>query len=430
MKNFFCVAIVAIVFFQFSLGHTESILFGDGKVVPPRDYKGSLEEVAQEAIIIFSPDNSGESSSIEHLILKIRVEGKADQFAWVIPFPNEPQVTKEDVALFKDCFDYVQARKRSKGKTGGLTSAITDSKADSSGVEVLSRQIVGDFDVAVVRESKEHSKNAVVSESEEHSLNAWLKREGFQPLTNADDVLDFYRQKNYVYACIKVSSEKLASSETIESHPLRFTFETGGCDGIFFPMKLTGLQQERFDVNLYVFYQAWLNKNLNKFGYENRGFELAWRDVDGPNCNANAGKNYSNPGSDPYLWNQQQRLKSVTRLMQKIAPGERFYLTNIQSHDLNPADVRDWSDDLWLFPHYTDPRRVPEDVLGSGPASLAWPNEKRTPSSPTAFTGGVALCGATVLLAITFFALRQTRKRKESNLPHGKPTKPAKPIDF
>ena len=52
----------------------------DGKIVPPRNYKGSLEEKAQEAIIIYN-QGSGTTESTQDLILKIRVAGSADQFA-------------------------------------------------------------------------------------------------------------------------------------------------------------------------------------------------------------------------------------------------------------------------------------------------------------------------------------------------------------
>ena len=423
--------IVAAILFLFTLGLSGSILLGDGKVVLPRDYRGSLEEVAQEAIIIFLQDDSGESSSIEHLILKIRVEGDADNFGWVIPFPNEPDVKKEDAELFKDCFDYVQARNRDTRKSGSVKSADANAAAKPA-VDVLSRKIVGDFDIAVVRET------------EEDSLNGWLKQEGFQPLADAEDVLDFYRKKSYVYACIKVSSEALASEKTIESHPLRFTFETGGRDGIFFPMKLTGLQEKPFDVNLYVFYRAWLNRNLNKFGYENRGFKLTWRDFDSPSCESNAGKNFSNPDSDPYLKNHQRQLKSVTRLMQKLAPGERFYLTNIQARNLKPDDVRDWSDDLWLFPHYTDRSHVPYDVV-HGPANAAWPNETQTRGSASLsetvprtlpriaikrYATLSAILISVGLIGALAFAFLWTRKKAATQNIKKSPEKPNKPIEF
>lgn len=350
----------AIVMLIFPIG----ILLADGLVIKPRNYKGSLEEKAQEAIIIFQ-GGSTRGEAVEDLILKIHVDGEAENFAWVVPLPNEPTIKKESPELFKDVFDYVQARTsrtKSAERSGGVEAK---NEADSEKVKVLSRQVVGSFDVAVVKETAEGG------------LNPWLEKEGFQTLQNADDVLGFYRKKNYVFACMKVSSEALAEKKKIESHPLRFTFKTGGQDGIYFPMKLTGLQTAAFDVNLYVFYRYWLNDSLNQFGYRNRGMNLVFRDYDSETCEANGGKNYSLPSDDNYLIRYASKLTSVTKLFQKLHPGKKFYLTNIQARNLKPEDVREWSDDLWLFPHYTDRSVVPYDVRDQGPASAAWPDSSK-----------------------------------------------------
>lgn len=51
--------------------------FADGKLVRRREYKGSLEEKAQEAIIVFK-EGDGEHSAVEDLILKISVVGNAE----------------------------------------------------------------------------------------------------------------------------------------------------------------------------------------------------------------------------------------------------------------------------------------------------------------------------------------------------------------
>ena len=52
----------------------------DGKLVPPRDYDGSLEEHAQEAIII-SKGGTETKSATQQMILKIRIQGDVDHFA-------------------------------------------------------------------------------------------------------------------------------------------------------------------------------------------------------------------------------------------------------------------------------------------------------------------------------------------------------------
>lgn len=326
----------------------------------PRDYQGSLEERAQEALIIFhSSEKPGQAT--EDLILKIQVEGRASQFAWIVPFPKPPEVTKEDPAIFKELFDYVQARKVQSNKTKGFGGGPAAAKGvEPKSVEVLSRQVVGSFDVAVVREN------------EAGGLNPWLEQEGFQKLENADDVLDFYRQKKYVYACVKVAAEALSKEGSIESHPLRFTFQTGGRDGIYFPMKLTSLQKEPFDVNLYVLHRWWLNDNLSKYGYEHRGFSLEYRDWDTEKCEPNGGKQYSLPRKDPFLTTHAKYFPTVTKLLQKLHPGEKYYLTNVKALQLKPDDVRAWKDDLWMFPYYTNKSFVPHDARAGGVAVATW----------------------------------------------------------
>ncbi len=338
----------------------------DGLVRKPRNYLGSLEERGQEAIIVFQEGKEG-SKSTEDLILKIRVEGEAKNFAWIIPFPSEPKIAKEDPKLFQELFAYVQAKQTPKlAKTGAKSAAPAAGAAtEAKNVEVISRQVVGDFDIAVVRENQAGG------------LNPWLEKEGFQTLENAEDVLDFYRKKKYVYACIKVASAPLAKQKDIESSPLRFTFSTGGRDGIYFPMKLTGLQSKPFDVNLYVLYRFWLNDKLSKYGYRHRGFELSYRDWDSPQCEPNGGKAYSLPEEDPFLKGYGRLFPNVTKLCQKLHPGEKYYLTNIQAFGLKPEDVRAWPDDLWLFPYYTSRDFVPYDAREGGPAVGAWAEVKK-----------------------------------------------------
>jgi hypothetical protein len=334
---------------------------GDGKLVPPRDYEGSLEERAQEAVIIFKGSKTpGEAR--EDLILKITAAGAAKSFAWVVPFPREPEVQKADAKLFKELHDYVQARQRSRMKKKGWKGEGEALGAEEKGVEVISRRVVGSYDVAVVREK------------EAGALNRWLSENGYQPLDNAEDVIGFYRRKAYVFACIKVSEAALEKGKPADLHPLRFSFATGGRDGIYFPMKMTGLQSEPFDVNLHVFYRYWINDRLSKYGFAHRGFRLVHRDWDTKQCKANGGKAWSDPTSDVYLRPFASRIPTVAKLFQALHPGEPFYLTNIQAR-LRPEDVRSWSDDLWLFPYYTNREFVPHDARPGGPAAEGYPKE-------------------------------------------------------
>jgi len=327
-----------------------SSAFADGLVVPLKSYDGSLAERSQEAIIVFT-GGTEEVSAKQDLILKIQVEGEAKDFAWVVPLPNGPETAKADAKLFKECFNYVQHRLRGDGRAKGYAKpeGVKSANVASDSVTVISRKVVGSYDVAVVREN------------DQGSLSGWLEENGYQPLAGADSVIEHYRKKKYVFACVRVTDAEAANGSR-DLHPLRFSFETGGRDGIYFPMKLTGLQKGRFDVNLYVFYGAWLNDSINGYGYEHRGFSRKYRDYDGPKCDANAGKTYSLPKKDPFLASAAHTIPTLTKFFQARYPGERFYLTNISARNLDPEAVRDWKDDLWLYPYYTDKKFVPYDA--------------------------------------------------------------------
>jgi hypothetical protein len=332
-------------------------------VVPPGQYAGSVEERAQEAILIFH-GSEAPGGAVEDMILKVRVAGDVRSFGWVIPFPAEPVMAKEDPALFKELHDYVEARlyarRRIASKGAARPAAAPMADESRAPVQVIVRKVVGSYDIAVVRE---HVAGG---------LAAWLEREKFQKVEDPDDVIGFYRRKGYVFACLKVSEAALEKDRPVDLHPVRFTFKTGGRDGIYFPMKMTGLQRAAFDVNLHVFYKAWVNDKLSKYGYVHRGFRLRYRDWDTSACVPNGGKAWSAPGTDPFLKDLAARIPVVTRLFQKLHPGERYYLTSIQARGLRPDDVRHWSDDLWLFPYYVDTSFVPFDARPGGPAAGGW----------------------------------------------------------
>jgi len=234
-------------------------IFADGMVVPPQKYEGSLNETAQEAILIFHKGTEQQPSS-QDMILKISVQGETKDFGWVVPLPSVPETGKADAAMFRELHDYVQARqpRRPKATPGGFNRI--DSKAESApAAQVIKREIVGSYDVAIVREKKDGG------------LKDWLEENQFKTPENVGDLIAFYRKKGYVFACMKVSDAEMKKGSSADLHPIRFRFTTGGRDGIFFPMRMTGLQKERFNLNLYVFYDKWVNDRLSRFGYMQKG---------------------------------------------------------------------------------------------------------------------------------------------------------------
>jgi hypothetical protein len=333
--------------------------FADGGVRGPASYPDSFAERAQEAIIVFH-DGKRPGEAVEDMVLKIGVDGGVHWFAWVIPFPTDPEVEPAPIGMFEELYVYARDRRNRPGVV--IDNRKIYGATPPRPVDVLSRRVVGRYDVATVRER------------EPGALNRWLLREGFQIFWFGDEVIEYYRKKSYVFVCIKVHDARGEKGKTTALHPLRFTFRTGGRDGIYFPMKMTGLQRGTFGVNLYVFYRAWLSYQDNDHGFLKRHLYLRFRDCDSYACKKGEGKLWSNPEEDPYLKPAAGKLEKVAAYFKKHHPGERFYLTNLCVNKMKPEDVRKWKNDLWLFPMYDDRRFVPHDARPGGPAE--WPVEE------------------------------------------------------
>jgi hypothetical protein len=403
--------------------HNGSRSNGDGMVIPLQEYRGSVAEKAQEAIIIFEPGDERRSAR-EDLILKIQVEGPVREFAWIVTFPGVPRFDREDPALFQELFRYVQLRlsagaRAARDHTAGAVKSAEPASSVAPPVDVIERRVVGSFEVATVRENQPGA------------LNDWLRENRYRTLDdeNALRLIADYREKGYVFACIRVSDVEQAIGGPTVLHPLRFSFETGGRDGIYFPMRLTGLQNQPFDVNLYVFYGKWLNDRLNRFGFTHRGFQLLWRDFDSPECTPNAGKLWESPANDPYLRPFADGVPTLSRLIRSLHPSRRYYLTNLAARELDPGAVRAWLDDLWLFPYYTDARVEPYDAREGGPARAAYAatsalhtsNSAGAASLPPALPWQVWLLCASVTAAIAVGMATHLWRR---NLRNDEPTAP------
>ena len=193
--------------------------FADGKLQPPRKYSGSLEERAQEALIIFKQgngdDDAGRGSDSEDSRCRRCRPLRVDR---TVPEETDRQGGRRE-AVYRSCS--ITSKPAVAGKYRNKKSAAKseDSRNAEGGVRVLSREVVGSYDVSVVQETKSGA------------LNGWLEANEYQPLDDASDVLEFYRKKNYVFACIKVDKTQLTQQRTVDLHPLRFTFKTGGKDG-------------------------------------------------------------------------------------------------------------------------------------------------------------------------------------------------------
>ena len=120
------------------------------------------------------------------------------------------------------------------------TLSMDQPPAPSQAVSILDRKIVGVFETTTIAS---HDAKA---------LQAWLSQNGFTVPTNAEPVIASYVKDGWVFVATKVRRDK-PDNETSTPHPLSFTFKT---DKPVYPMRLTGLNSQSLNVDLYVFSNA------------------------------------------------------------------------------------------------------------------------------------------------------------------------------
>jgi len=195
-----------------------------------------LHEPVQRAIIYFEDGR-------EVLLLQVKYEGPAEDFAWIVPLPCRPEVTAIDAdkSPFAEMSIYTQWRRgwgyrRREKAEPGMQDQVT----------VLERKTVGVYDIAVLAASKAGA------------LNTWLNANGYAFPQNRNDVLAHYTGKKWVYVAMRIDRDALESSEvkklkTGRLQPIRFSFET---KEMVYPLKISSVNAGETEVLLYLLANA------------------------------------------------------------------------------------------------------------------------------------------------------------------------------
>jgi hypothetical protein len=106
-------------------------------------------------------------------------------------------------------------------------------------------------------------------------------------------------------------------------------------------------------------------------------------------------------------------VSAVPKLLAKLAPEGRFYLTNIHADGLKPSAVRDWAEDLWLFPYVRDSGHVPHDVASGMISSEDWP-ERPFNWGTWFFSWGWIIPAALLIALLALNTCRRVHRRRVS----------------
>jgi hypothetical protein len=210
----------------------------NGLMVAPPDYW--VNETTQEAVIFFEGGH-------EEMILAAGFEGSASDFAWIVPTPSIPTVTRGSWEIFSALRDITE-QTVTDPVLGGYSGEFDSAQyIDREAVQEIERQTVAYYDIAVL--------NARTTES----LLEWFAANGFVYPENSRYVLEDYINAGWYFTAIKLNTDNLPSSAktsltTGRSIPLHFSFDA---ERMVFPMQLSQVgahtaKQSAVGVTLYL----------------------------------------------------------------------------------------------------------------------------------------------------------------------------------
>ena len=155
---FLCLGLVAALFAFLATRPARA----DGYPVPPYGRSGDVEMPGQKAILLYDA-----LQGREELILSVQLLGASPDAAWVVPLPSAPEVRTASPEWFVQLSDLTQPRVETRYVPFPLLGAAGAGEAPS-GVEVLSREQIGAFDVSVL------------SSDDPGALLEWLNGNGYE----------------------------------------------------------------------------------------------------------------------------------------------------------------------------------------------------------------------------------------------------------
>lgn len=213
--------IIAMIFLLGALFLSSfSIAKADGAIIPHPG--NNAYEQSQKAVVMYE-------NGLETLIVSTSFQSDSKDFAWIIPVPTEPKVTKSSNAIFTGL---EQLTKASTNPNQGVQvlKNFGISETLNQAVEVIEQKKVGPYDVVTLQSS------------DSLALANWLNQNNYNISPEATGIFDDYINKNWFFVAAKIDPSQI--SDTLNAKlvngditPLKLTFKT---DKMIFPFKVSG----------------------------------------------------------------------------------------------------------------------------------------------------------------------------------------------
>lgn len=180
-----------------------------------------LYESAQKAVILYG-NTTGNSTGnyTEHLILSVSFEGDAEDFAWVIPVPNKPEIAVTDAELFWELSDFTRTEIHSGGCEG---------EGAPGDVDVIEKQVVGPYATAILS-----STNAT-------ALADWLNANGYIFPEDGEEIISEYIEKEWYFVATKINAVEEGTSEALAEGDIEPIVLSFASNQTVYPLRISSL---------------------------------------------------------------------------------------------------------------------------------------------------------------------------------------------
>jgi hypothetical protein len=205
---------------------TASPALADGGFFVMQEYY-DVYQPSQKAVILYE-------NGREHLILSVRYEGDADEFAWVIPVPGKPDIDVAHPELFHELFELTKIEEYSGG-----CSFVPG--AEGPGVDVIAEEVVGPY------------ATATLSAEDPAALVNWLNSNGYYFPAEGEEIINEYIDKEWYFVATKINNVDETTGRTLSEGAIEPIVLSFASEEIVYPLRITSLSSKWPEVLLYVF---------------------------------------------------------------------------------------------------------------------------------------------------------------------------------
>jgi hypothetical protein len=221
-KKLIAAPLVAILLL---LAATATPVLADGGFFPDSMYR-DLYESAQKAVILYG---NYTGNYTEHLILSVSFEGDAEDFAWVIPVPNMPEIAVTNAELFWELSDFTAEGLPDGGGGGGFGCFGGAGAPEQDGVDVIEEKVVGPY------------ATAILSATNATALADWLNANGYVFPEEGEEIVSEYIEKEWYFVATKINAVEEDTGYALAEGAIEPIVLSFASDEIVYPLRISSL---------------------------------------------------------------------------------------------------------------------------------------------------------------------------------------------